>query len=893
MVALLSGCPGRNIGNEIFAGHDLLSLKELFRFAGALIARGCFLPSAVKDQNQCYRALWLPVLAPADIERLNRIENLIPPVALQRADRREAISALLDSMADAVVRLSVTTTLSRAQALKGKFYSVHDAWLAALRGDSPVIRWPESDELAELSGVLHSWRRPVDFAREANITLLFELFEPTDPEKKEWNLKLSYRQNGRVFHFPQTGKFFTDAELSEYLLMSLGQATLLFLPLERLQIEGRESAVRLTRQEAHTFINQTAALLRAAGYEIILPQWCDRERLQPFALNVEILAHSQRDQRNKTLDAKFDIQWSVTLEGEPVTPEELEDLLNGHSPLVYFRGRWIEIDLSQLQEALRIWKRKRRETCSAREIMQLALSGSRKLSNMEINDLHGQGWIANFLKTLRGEKTFRRITQPAELKGRLRPYQKRGLSWLVFLSDWGLGACLADDMGLGKTIQAIAFMLHLKKQGSSKPVLIAGPTSILGNWMHELNRFAPNLKCMLHHGLRRRKDERLMEEVRYCDVLITSYTLLYRDYHTLKRIKWSLFVADEAQNIKNAATRQAQVARAIQADHRVALTGTPMENNVGDIWSLMDFLNPGLLGTRQAFRDNFFKPIQSGSDPRAKNRLRKVTSPFILRRLKTDKEIIRDLPEKFENKVYCSLSIEQRQLYQEITESFNRELDELSGIKRCGAVLAVLTALKQVCNHPANYLGRSDVLADRSGKLERLVEMLDEVFQMGESALIFTQYAQMGALLQEHLCGTFAVDMPFLYGGSSRQARERMIDGFQKSKEPTAFILSLKAGGTGLNLTRANHVFHFDRWWNPAVENQATDRAFRIGQKKNVMVHKFICAGTLEERIDALMSSKLILSDEIVGSGEKFLTELSNNKLRQLLQLSCAQSGEN
>jgi SNF2 family DNA or RNA helicase len=464
----------------------------------------------------------------------------------------------------------------------------------------------------------------------------------------------------------------------------------------------------------------------------------------------------------------------------------------------------------------------------------------------------------------------------------------RGFSWLVFLKNWGLGACLADDMGLGKTIQAIAFILHEKRNGPQKPILIVGPTSILGNWQHELNRFAPSLTCVLHHGTSRLRDDSLSRQVENTDIIITSYNLLHKDYRFFKRIKWSGFIIDEAQNIKNSLTLQAQAARAITADYRIALTGTPMENNVGDIWSLMDFLNPGLLGTRKHFRETFFKPIQSGSDLKSKNRLRRITSPFILRRVKTDKDIIRDLPEKIENNIYCCLTTEQKELYQDITESFSRELEDQSGIGRRGAILAVLTHLKQVCNHPANYLGASGYLENRSGKLDRLVEMLEEIFIKGESALIFTQYAEMGALIKDHLCQTFAVDIPFLYGGTSRKNRDSMIQNFQSSAHPSAFILSLKAGGTGLNLTRANHVFHYDRWWNPAVENQATDRAFRIGQKKNVMVHKFICAGTLEERIDALMARKSLLTDEIISSNEKFLTELSNQKLRELLQLSNA-----
>ncbi|MFO7937951.1 MAG: DEAD/DEAH box helicase [Kiritimatiellia bacterium] len=887
MIAFFSICRQKRVAPGIFLGNDVFAVRNLYRFAGALIARSSFLPG-VSNRAGEYYALWHPVLSVVDEKRFRRICSQIPDISLAGASREQDAEDLLYHICDSIVRLSVTTTLSRAQAVKGKFYSVHDAWMAALRGESPLIRWEEDEDLLHLEQTLREWHKPIDFARESNITLIFELHEPADPSKREWFLEVKYRRNEREYNFPCGSSLFKNTEISEHILLSLGQAVLLFSPLERMKKYRRGSGIKLTHQEAHTFINQTVSLLRASGYEISVPQWCAGKVVQPFALNAEILPHSKDSQDEMNLESSFDLKWNVTLDGEAVSQKELEALLEEQSSLVYFRGRWIEIDIDQLQEALRIWKRKRRETHSAREIMQLSLGGIKNPHGLDIRELRGTGWIDDFLNTLKGESRFKVIIQPRELNGSLRPYQLIGFSWLVFLRNWNLGACLADDMGLGKTVQTIAFILHEKANGATKPVLIAGPTSILGNWMHELRHFAPSLKCIMHHGPKRAKAEKLEELVERNDVVVTSYNLLYKDYRHLKKIRWSCFVVDEAQNIKNSMTQQAQAARAVQADYRVALTGTPMENNVGDIWSLMDFLNPGLLGGRRYFHDTFFKPIQSGRDLKAKNRLKKITSSFILRRLKTDRDIIRDLPEKVENKVYCTLSLEQKELYQDITDSFNREIEDTGGIKRRGAILAVLTRLKQICNHPANYLGETEYLANRSGKLDRLVEMLEEVFQQGESALVFTQFAEMGALIKDHVCRTFAVDVPFIYGGTDRKNRDRLIDAFQQSEEPTAFVLSLKAGGTGLNLTRANHVFHFDRWWNPAVENQATDRAFRIGQKKNVMVHKFICAGTLEEKIDALMVSKLTLTDEIVSNGEKFLTEFNNRKLRQFLQLSDA-----
>jgi SNF2 family DNA or RNA helicase len=889
IITLFGVCQKRRVSSGIFFDKDVYALKTLYRFAGALIARGRFLPSIHSTSDSAYHALWQPVLTVQDEERLNKITAQIPQVAIMDKNLAESAEQFLNNITDYIVRISVMTTLSRAQARKGKFYSVHDAWLSALRGESSLIRWEDHDELKDLQETLYKWRRPVEFGRDSNITLMLKLHEPLRSNQKEWLLEVKYIKEKKEYAFPVGSHIFKDPEISEYLLLSLGQAALLFSPLERIKKHKKNNGAALTHQEAHAFINQTSALLRASGYEVILPAWCETKEVQPFSLDAEVLPHSTDNSDDFDLEKRFDLKWKVTLDGEPITPEELEQLLEEQSPLVYFRGRWIEIDMNQLQEALRIWQRKRKDTHTAREIMQFVLGGIQNPHGLDIRELTGKGWIETFLKTLKGEQKFEHLKQPEAFKGKLRPYQMRGFSWLVFLKNWGLGACLADDMGLGKTIQAIAFILHEKIKGcSQKPILIVGPTSILGNWMHEINRFAPSLTCVMHHGPTRLHSDQLARQVENNDIIITSYNLLHKDYKDLKRIKWSGFIIDEAQNIKNSLTLQAQAARAITADYRIALTGTPMENNVGDIWSLMDFLNPGLLGTRKYFRNSFFKPIQSGSDLKSKNRLRKITSPFILRRVKTDKDIIRDLPEKIENNIYCSLTIEQNALYKDITESFNREIEEQSGIKRRGAILAVLTHLKQVCNHPANYLGRTGYLENRSDKLDRLVEMLEEIFIKGESALIFTQYAEMGALIKEHLCQTFAVEMPFLYGGTSRKNRDIMIDNFQKSTQPSAFILSLKAGGTGLNLTRANHVFHYDRWWNPAVENQATDRAFRIGQKKNVMVHKFICAGTLEERIDALMSKKSLLTNEIISSNEKFLTELSNQKLRQLLQLSNA-----
>ncbi len=674
----------------------------------------------------------------------------------------------------------------------------------------------------------------------------------------------------------------------EDLLITLGQAALLFPPLGRAARQDGYFGCALSPAEAHAFLATHADLLEAAGYAVERPSWWGAAPPGAVTLEADIrpLPSASADADPGGLADKVELGWRVLFNGEPVEAHEIEELLAAESPLVFFRGRWMLIDNRRLQEALRLIRRRQVETATGLQVLRMALGLDSGGHGLEITGFKGAGWLNPVIERLDGSRPFGLLPPPTGFCGELRPYQERGFSWLAFLRQLGLGACLADDMGLGKTVQALALLLHERAAGQTRPALLVAPMSILGNWLREAQRFAPDLRCRLHHGNERPRGADFVRALKDTDLVVTSYTLLYRDYADFRRVAWSGVILDEAQNIKNPATRQAQAVRALQAGYRVALTGTPMENHVGELWSVMDFLNPGMLGRRADFRERFFRPIQTGADPSARSRLRRATAPFILRRLKTDRQIIADLPEKVENRVYCPLTSEQALLYQETLENFQNGLVECPDQARRGQILAVLTRLKQICNHPANYLDDGRPLAARSGKLLRLEEMLEETFASGESALIFTQYAEMGHLLRRRLCQAFAMEMPFLHGALSLKERDRMVRLFQESAEPQAFILSLKAGGTGLNLTRASRVFHYDRWWNPAVENQATDRAFRIGQTRDVMVHKFICGGTLEDRIDAMISGKTALAGEIVNSGEAFLTELSNEELADVLKLT-------
>jgi SNF2 family DNA or RNA helicase len=451
-----------------------------------------------------------------------------------------------------------------------------------------------------------------------------------------------------------------------------------------------------------------------------------------------------------------------------------------------------------------------------------------------------------------------------------------------------MGAVLADDMGLGKTVQLLALFAHdLEKPDGAGPTLLVCPMSLVGNWERETAKFTPHLRVHVQHGKERPQGKDFRAVVLASDLVITTYSLLARDSAALRKLPWRRVVLDEAQAVKNAATQAAIAARALKAPRRIAVTGTPVENRLADLWSLMEFANPKLLGDAADFKRRFALPIERAGSTDASARLRNLTQPFVLRRVKTDTSIISDLPEKLEMEVICTLTGEQAALYQSVVEDMLERIANSSGIERRGLVLATMTKLKQVCNHPAQFLRDGSRIGGRSGKLARLEETLDEVLAAGEKALLFTQYAEFGELLRTHLTARFGREVAFLHGGLSKAQRDAMVARFQQEERqgPSLFVLSLKAGGTGLTLTAANHVIHVDRWWNPAVEDQATDRAFRIGQSRAVQVRKFVCAGTLEEKISLMIRDKRGLAASVVGTGEGWLTELSTSQLRELLTL--------
>ena len=643
---------------------------------------------------------------------------------------------------------------------------------------------------------------------------------------------------------------------------------------------------------------RSAAELEESGLSVRLPNWWRRRPRPQVSVTIGAGAPSTLG-----VGAMLDFNVSVALGDTSLSPEELDSLLGGEDGLVLLKGQWAEVDRDKLREAIEHWNTLQRQAdggeVSFVEGMRLLAGASADLRHEERTD-DERHWVhvapgdamREILAGLRQPGALDAVEIADALQGTLRPYQHEGLSWLRFLTRLGLGACLADDMGLGKTIQVLALLLGERLDGAARPgapSILVVPASLLGNWREEAARFAPSLKLRFLHPAE--TDRQTLADIEAApethlagtDLVVTTYAMLVRQ-SWLAEVSWRLAILDEAQAIKNPGTRQSRAVRKLPAAARIALTGTPVENRLGDLWALFDFLNPGLLGSRKVFQSFVKSLLAREENPFAP--LRQLVGPYILRRLKTDREIISDLPEKTETARYCYLTRAQVKLYGQVVRTMKREMESAVDIARRGLVLRSLLRLKQVCNHPSQLSGDGEYRPADSGKFLRLAEICEELAERQERVLVFTQFREVIDPLAEHLATIFGQSGLVLHGATGVRKRHDLVARFQSDDGPPFFILSLKAGGTGLNLTAASHVIHFDRWWNPAVENQATDRAFRIGQRRNVLVHKFMTTGTVEERIDEMIAEKQKLADDILaGDGEVNLTELSDEALMDLVRL--------
>jgi SNF2 family DNA or RNA helicase len=908
--------------SEIYWGEDLRFWTHIYRWSLGLLARRKFLAAIIQQQDQQLASIWYPLLdSTEDQAHFAKFSQLMPPAcrAYHVEPQRDREEKLKGSDAQALLldflRNITDTQLRRwlLSASKPPKALLVQAWLQSLTQSAAQLSAAPT-EIKRVKTALENWTLPIQgyLVTPTNKQLIqrrfrvcFVLQPPTEQKsldrEKIWHLNycLQALDNADIlveariiWQHPVETLLFQERRIDkpqETLLKDLGLAARLYAPIAESLQESQPVFCQLNPIQVYEFLKVAAWQLQDNGLGVILPpglaSGANEKRL---GIKIEAEVTPKKGER-LSLKSLLNYEFKLSLGEQTLSKKDFEKLLAQKSPLVELKGEWIALQPADVRAAQAILAQTNEPlSLSVEDALRLSTGDTKILAKLPVVGFEASGILKDLIDTLINNQSIQLIEKPKEFRGELRPYQARGVSWLAFLERWGFGACLADDMGLGKTPQLIAFLLTLKEQDLLvKPTLVICPTSVLNNWEREVKRFAPTLSTIIHHGDKRSKGKAFLRDVKNKALVITSYPLIYRDASTFEEVAWQGVVLDEAQNIKNPQAKQSQAIRKLRGDFRIALTGTPVENRLSELWSILEFLNPGFLGTQQFFQRRFAIPIEKYGDRESLNTLRSLVRSFILRRLKTDRDIIQDLPEKQEMNVFCGLSKEQAELYQKLVDDSLAQIEETSGIKRHGLILSLLVKLKQICNHPAQFLKQNSLgSSERSGKLLRLEEMLEELLEEGDRALIFTQFSEWGKLLQPYLKKKLGQEVLFLYGATKRQDRQAMIDRFQNDPNgPPLFILSLKAGGTGLNLTRANHVFHVDRWWNPAVENQASDRAFRIGQKRNVQVHKFVCTGTLEEKINDMMESKKQLAEQTVDAGERWLTELDTDQLRNLLLL--------
>ena len=650
--------------------------------------------------------------------------------------------------------------------------------------------------------------------------------------------------------------------------------------LENLFDEDNKLQLKLNVNEVYKVMANTAYYLNKAGIELVLPDDFGNIVVPRASINVRVKAGREAELQellnfganSMNLHSMFEFDYKIAIGDEKISVEEFENLVKNSKGLVAYKNMYILVEESEAKALIDKVKNPSTENLTRAELLHAALSGNIKDYEFDYDTA-----FANILKDL---TKIQEVTVPETLKGSLRPYQEKGLRWLYTNTVKGFGTCIADDMGLGKTIQVISLILKLKEENRIKgQSLVVCPTTLLGNWVKELHGFAPSLNVSVYHGPDRKLDEK-------ADIIITTFAVLRIDIEDIKKKSWGLLVIDEAQNIKNPDTSQTLAVKSLKAEFKIAMTGTPVENRLTELWSIFDFINKGYLGGLREFQKRYAVPIEKFKQTNRAEKLKLSISPFVLRRLKTDKSVISDLPEKVVLDEYCYLSKTQAALYESTLNSIMGQIAEAQGINRRGMIFKLITALKQICNHPFQYKKSGEMTKDVSGKCDKFISVLDGILQNKEKSVVFTQYKEMGKILVPIVQNELSTTPLFFHGSLNTAQREAMLKQFQEDDESKIMILSLKAGGTGLNLTNATNVIHYDLWWNPAVEDQATDRTYRIGQKNNVMVHRLITLGTFEEKIDEMIKKKKELVNMAVFEGEKTITDLTDEEIYNIFTLS-------
>lgn len=852
--------------------HTFVYLNKLTQFVMKLIEKLYFIPT-VRVKNSMFRIVYEPIISNKQLARIiNQLEEHIPSnLFIQGEVPKNFVSDFVRNYLNYVIYKFLGIKAYKFKNVKSGHYLLKDLEQKAVLKNH------------DISESFSSWFDEL-YLGKYDVIPFFKITTISD-ELFELKIHIKNRKTNESvlmddLYVKEEVFEANSADIAKIVEKQLNYAVKYMPELEKLFEDEENLHLRLNLSEIYKIITQTAYYLQKAQIEVVLPDELVNVIVPRASINAKVKSARAGDladvfsntSASISLDDILDFSYEIAIGDEKIPVEEFKKLVETNEGLIKYNDKYVLIDKDDSRKIFENILKANHSKMSRLDLIHASMSGQLGQYDFDYDEAFAQ-IIKDFNKPIE-------VDVPKELKGDLRPYQFTGLKWLWTNITKGFGCCMADDMGLGKTIQVISLILKLKEEDKlKKPVLVVCPTTLMGNWMKELEMFAPSLNAVIYHGSERQLDLKK-------DIILTTYAIMRIDIEELKKQNWAMIIVDEAQNIKNPDTAQTLSVKSIKADIKIAMTGTPVENRLTELWSIFDFINHGYLGVLKEFQKSYAIPIERFKEITRATKLKMSVSPFVLRRLKTDKNVISDLPEKLVLNDYCYLSKPQAVLYEKTLNEMMEKISGFTGINRRGNIFKLITALKQICNHPYQFLKAGEMSKELSGKMEKCISLVQSIIDNDEKVLIFTQYKEMGEILSRIINDECSVDPSFFHGSLNVNQREKLIDDFQNNPETKVMILSLKAGGTGLNLTSATNVIHYDLWWNPAVEDQATDRTYRIGQDKNVMVHRMITLGTFEEKIDEMLKSKKDLANMAVYEGEKIITELSDEEIYEIFTLS-------